>query len=49
MPEKDNVELASRQTDFARTFVKQKKVTDKELKYIRETLKELSARVDALS
>lgn len=47
--EKDEVELANRQENFARTFVKEKRVKDKELKYIRQVLKEMGARIDALS
>ena len=45
-PEKDNIELSNRQSDFARTFIKQKRITDKEIKYIKNVLKNISARLD---
>lgn len=40
-PERSNVEVSNRQTDFARTFVKQQKVLEKELRYIRSIIDNL--------
>ncbi len=37
-PERSSVEVSNRQADFARTFVKQQKVLDKEIKYIRSVI-----------
>lgn len=37
-PEKSSVEVANRQVDFARTFVKQQKVLEKELRYIHSVI-----------
>ena len=40
-PEKSSVEVSNRQVDFARTFVKQQKVLEKELRYIHSIIDNL--------
>lgn len=41
-PERSYIELSNRQSDFARTFIKNQKVVEKELKYIRSVLETLT-------